>query len=180
MQPSKEATKEQLQIAREQGDVFNKALMNMKQETGQLATQHAGDYVIGATVEDAEGLYRLENGELNWIPPTGMNAHVEVVVRDASDGRFIPGLTVTATLFGPNGDEVGTEQLPFLWHPMLYHYGLDWNVPGEGDYRVHVHVDPPTFMRHDYKNGRRYAKPADVDLKLHIKPGKKISRDQKK
>ena len=29
MQPSKEATKEQLQIAREQGDVYNKALMNM-------------------------------------------------------------------------------------------------------------------------------------------------------
>ncbi len=174
MTPSMEATKEQLKLAREQGDVFGKAMAAMHKETGQLAIQRDGDYEIAATVEDAEGMYHLEDGKLRWVSPVGENAHIEVVVHDASDGRFIPNLTVTATLVAPDGSEVGTAVLPFLWHPMLYHYGLDWKVPEEGDYRVRVHVDPPKFWRHDYKNGERYASAADVDLTLHIKPGQKF------
>ncbi|MGA7668998.1 MAG: iron transporter [Nitrolancea sp.] len=174
MVPSMEATKEQLQRAKEQGDVYGNALAAMQEETGQLAVERAGDYEIGATVEEAEGLYQLENNEFRWISPEGENAHLEIVVRDAADGRFIPGLDVRATLFTSDGKEVGTHQMPFLWHPMLYHYGLDWKIPAEGDYRVHVRVEPPTFMRHDYKNGKRYGKPEEVDLTLHITPGQKF------
>jgi uncharacterized protein involved in high-affinity Fe2+ transport len=173
MKPSQEATKEQLQLAREQGDVYGKAIQAMGKETGQLKTQHVGDYEIGVTVEAAEGLYQLENGKLKWMEPTGENAHVEIVVRDASDGRFIPGLAVQATLSTSDGNEVGTHQMPFLWHPMLYHYGLNWKVPGEGDYRLHVRVDPPQFMRHDHKNGLRYASREEADFTLHIEPGQK-------
>ncbi len=174
MAPSMEATKEQLKLAREQGDVYGKALENMHKETGQLAMKRAGDFEIGATVEEAEGMYRLEDDELKWMSPEGKNAHLEITVRDAADGRFIPSLDITATLFSSDGKEVGTHQMPFLWHPMLYHYGLDWKVPAEGDYRVHVRVEPPRFMRHDLKNGKRYAKAEEVDLTLHIKPGQKF------
>lgn len=176
MVPSMEATKKQLQLAKEQGDVYGKALENMHTETGQLATRRAGDFTIGATVEEAEGMYRLEDRELTWMSPQDNNAHLEIAVRDAADGRFIPSLDVTATLFTSDGKEVGTHKIPFLWHPMLYHYGLDWKVPGEGDYRVHVRVEPPTFMRHDYKNGKRFARAEEVDLTLHIKPGQKSVR----
>ena len=46
--------------------------------------------------------------------------------------------------------------LPLLWHPMLYHYGRNWKVPADGEYTLHVRVKPPTFMRHDDVNGRRF------------------------
>ncbi len=174
MVPSMEATKEQLQLAKQQGDAYRKALENMHKETGQLAVKRAGDFEIGATVEEAEGMYRLDDGEYTWISPKGENAHLEIVVRDAADGRFIPGLDVSATIYSSDGNEVGTHKIPFLWHPMLYHYGRNLKVPCEGDYRVHVRVEPPTFMRHDYKNGKRYAQREEVDVTLHIKPGQKF------
>jgi len=85
MASSMEVTTDQLKLAREQGDVYGKALANMCKETGQLAMKRAGDYVIGATVEEAEGMCRLEDGELKWMSPEGKNAHLEVTVRDAAD-----------------------------------------------------------------------------------------------
>ena len=83
---------------------------------------------------------------------------------DAADGRFVPGVRVTATLVTSGGDEVGTYEHPLLWHPMLYHYGRNWTVPGDGDYTLRVHVEPPQFMRHDDVNGRRFCAPADVEF----------------
>jgi hypothetical protein len=60
-----------------------------------------------------------------------------------------------------------------LWHPWIYHYGRNWEVPGEGDYTVHVRIEAPTFMRHDHENGKRYAKPVEVAFTRHIAPGQK-------
>ena len=51
---------------------------------------------------------------------------LEVAVRDVADGRFIPGLTMYATLLDHNGVEIGTHQQPFLWHSWMYHYGRNW------------------------------------------------------
>ncbi len=98
---------------------------------------------------------------------------MEVAVRDAADGRFIAALTVTVKIVDPNGAEVGTHEQPFLWHPWLYHYGRNWEVPGDGTYRIQVHSDVPTFMRHDHENGRRFAEPIDVEFSREIKTGQK-------
>jgi len=84
---------------------------------------------------------------------------VEIAVLDGADERFVPGLTVTGTLIDPDGNEVGTHQHEMLWHPMLYHYGRNWAVPADGEYTLKVHIDPPTFMRHDEINGWQ---PVDV------------------
>ena len=68
---------------------------------------------------------------------------------------------------------MGTHEQSLLWHPMIYHYGRNWTVPSDGEYTLRVHVDPPTFMRHDEVNGRRFTEPADVEFE-----GVKVERGQ--
>jgi uncharacterized protein involved in high-affinity Fe2+ transport len=166
MDPSSdEASAEQLELARAQGDAYGRALELM---TGKVAEgggeRLAGDYLVGYAVEQAEGMYRLADGELTWQEPRDENLHLEVTVRDAADGRFVPDLTVHASLVAPDGREVGTHRQPLLWHPMIYHYGRNWRVPGDGRYRLRVRVDPPQFPRHDRINGRRFAEPVEVQF----------------
>jgi uncharacterized protein involved in high-affinity Fe2+ transport len=112
-----------------------------------------------------------------WEEPGDTNAHVEVAVCDAADGRFVPALTVYATLIDSSGKEIGTHQQPFLWRPTLYHYGRDWRLPGDGEYRLRIRIEPPIFPRHDKTNGKRYSQPVEVEFpNVQIKTGRKISK----
>ncbi len=138
--------------------------------------QAAGDYLIGYAVEEAEGMYLMQDGELVWHQPEDENVHVEVSVRDRADGRFVPGLTVHATLIDAAGNELGTHRQAFLWHPWLYHYGRNWKVPGDGAYRLRVQIASPDSPRHDKTNGRRFAEPVEVEFAdVSIETGQKQS-----
>lgn len=173
MRTSDESTRRQLELARNQGDALGAAVAAMDDESGVLV-QRAGDYEIAVAVEEAEGMWRPVDGELVWENPPDENCHVEVCVRDGADGRFVPGLEVSVTVVGPDGGDLGTQPLPFLWHPWLYHYGRNWAVPAEGAYRLRVRVERPGFMRHDHENGRRYAEPVEVEFTgVQIEPGRK-------
>ena len=172
MVSSEESTKDQLALARKQGEAYADAVQAMDKETG-ADIKAAGEYEVGIVVESAEGMYYMDGGRLVWKEPAEENAHVEVAVRDAADGRFVPGLTVSVTLTDSGGNALGTHEQPFLWHPWLYHYGRNWKVPGEGDYRVTVRIEAPTFMRHDHENGKRFAEPVEVEFERHITPGQK-------
>lgn len=176
-QPSDEATNRGLQLARQQGQAYQQALEYMSTQVAHGSKKAAGEYIVGYAVEEAEGLYHFNYGQLEWEEPRNANAHIEVAVCDAADGRFIPALTVYVTLIDANGREIGTHQQPFLWHPTLYHYGRNWQVPGDGDYRLRIRIEPPTFPRHDKTNGRRYTQPVEVEFsQVHIKAGRKISK----
>jgi uncharacterized protein involved in high-affinity Fe2+ transport len=158
-----EADAKQLELAREQGESYKRALEHMANVVAHDGgTQEAGEYLIGYAVEEAEGMYMWEDGELHWREPEDENLHVEIAVCDGSDGRFVPCLTVTGTLIDPDGNEVGSHEHPMLWHPMLYHYGRNWKVPADGRYTLKVRVDPPTFMRHDEVNGCRFKEPVET------------------
>lgn len=160
-----EADATQLSLARAQGDAYGAALDHMVSSVAHGGgVQAAGDYLVGYAVEEAEGMYSWVDGELVWQDPGEENLHVEVAVRDAGDGRFVPGLTVTVTLVAPDGTEVGTHEQPLLWHPMIYHYGRNWTVPADGEYVVRVRIDPPRFMRHDEVNGKRFTEPVEVEF----------------
>ncbi len=175
-QPSDEATKQGLQLAQEQGQAYQEALKYMTTQVAHGSKKPAGDYIVGYAVEEAEGLYHVRDGQLQWIEPTDANAHIEVAVCDGADGRFIPSLTVYATLIQSNGKEIGTHQQPFLWHPTIYHYGRNWQVPGDGDYTLRIRIEPPTFSRHDKTNGLRYSQPVEVEFSgVKIKTGRKQS-----
>jgi hypothetical protein len=56
---------------------------------------------------------------------------------------------------------------------MIYHYGRNWTVPMDGEYTSRVRVEPPTFMRHDEVNGRRFTELIDVEFR-----GVKVERGQ--
>lgn len=162
---SSEATQPQLDLAIAQGDAYGRALAHM---TGEVAKdggeKQVGQYLIGYAIEDAEGMYAYGDGELTWHNPDEENAHVEVTVRDAADGRFLPAVRVSATLIAPSGTELGPYDQELVWHPMMYHYARNWNLPEDGAYTLRVHVDPPTFMRHDEINGLRFTDPADLEF----------------
>ncbi|GGL99024.1 iron transporter [Deinococcus aerophilus] len=173
MKPSEEADAHQLKLARREGDAYQESLNYMVQEVADSgAVQRDGDYLIGYAQEKAEGMYApREEGTLEWTAPTDENCHIEVSVSDASDGRFLPQLTIHATLTG-QGETVGPFEVPFLWHPGLYHYGKNIRVPGDGEYDLTVRVEAPTFMRHDKQNGQRYARGAEVTFrKIQVKTG---------
>ena len=164
MEPSDEAEADELELAREQGAAYVEALEHMVEEVADGGGQkHAGPYIVGYANEEAEGMYRLRDGELEWQEPDG-NIHLEVSVRDAADNRFVPGLDVRLTILDESGEEVGTERMPMLWHPWLYHYGKNWTIPGDGTYTLRVEIDPPEFMRHDEKNGQRFSEPVRVEF----------------
>ncbi len=176
MQPRDEATETQLRLAKAQGDTFEQAVTRMITAEAHGAERPVGDYIVGYAVEKAEGMYQLHDGQLRWVEPQEENAHVEVVVSDGADGRFIPGLTVYATLIDSTGNEIGTHQQPFLWHPWLYHYGRNWQLPGDGIYTLRIRVEAPEFGRHDKINGKRFAEPVEVEfVKVGITTGQKQS-----
>lgn len=168
-----EASREQLDAARAQGEALRQAIDLMTNKVAHDGgMKEAGEYIVGYAVEEAEGMYVWSDGGLQWKEAEDANLHLEVVVCDASDGRFVPGLGITATLETKDGEEVGTNEQPLLWHPMLYHYGRNWTVPGDGQYRLRVVVDPPTFARHDKVNGRRFTERVTVEFEsVDVKTG---------
>ena len=174
-QPSDEADQHQLEMAREEGRLYQKSLRYMAEQVADGGgTQRAGDYIVGWAQERAEGMWHLHEGELRWHePPAGDNCHLEIAVADGADERFIPYLDIRATVIAKDGTEIGPLEIPFVWHPGLYHYGRNLQVPGEGEYTLRVHIAAPTFMRHDHENGKRYAEPVEAEFPgIHIKPGR--------
>ncbi len=164
-EPSHEVDEHQLEIAEMEGDAYREALRYMIEEvahTGRVV--EVEDYVVGFAQEEAEGLYRFEDGELVWREPDeSMNAHFEVAVLDRDDRRFIPYLEVTMTVVPEEGEKLSFG-LPFIWHPGLFHYGRNVELPGDGIYDIVIRVEPPTFHRHDRDNGDRYTEPVEMEF----------------
>jgi hypothetical protein len=136
-------------------------------KTGETANRRAqkktsGDYEISYRVEPAKGLYEFSGGQLEWKEPQDENVHVDVLVLDAADGRFVPGLHLVATLLDARGGQVSSNHLPFVWHPEEHHYGSNMKVPESGEYVLQVHVYPATFTRADKERGQRFL--ADVHI----------------
>ncbi|WP_135851386.1 iron transporter [Halorussus salinus] len=163
-QTSDEVDQTQLDLAQRAGDAYQDALDYMAEEVAHTGgKRESGDYVVGFVQEEAEGMYVLQDeGRFAWVEPDDENCHLEVAVCDAADGRFVPECTVVATLTGEDGEEVGPTRLPLLWHPGLYHYGKNLDVPGDGTYTIDLRVEPPMFERHDEQNGDRYGESVAV------------------
>jgi len=160
-----EADEVQLQHAVRQGDAYKDALAYMAEHVAKTGgVRPAGDYLVGYAIEDAGGMYVWTGGALEWRNPQVGNAHVEIAVCDGADGRFVPDLHITVELVAPDGSSLGPYEHPLMWHPMLYHYARDWDLPADGAYTLRIHIDPPHFLRHDEVNGRRYLEPVEVEI----------------
>lgn len=173
-QISDEADQNQLEMAKAEGAAYQKSLDYMVNEVADTGgKQRAGDYIVGFAQERAEGMYMLKSeGQLEWTEPEDENCHLEVSVSDAADGRFIPYLKVYAKLIAGDGQTLSSTEIPFVWHPGVYHYGRNLKVPGAGRYTLHLRIEPPEFMRHDEVNGKRYAETVEVTFEgVEIKLG---------
>ena len=166
IRPSEEGDRRALAPARAEGEAYGRALAHMTDAVADDGgVQPAGPYLAGYAVEQAEWMYRLADGALRWEGPGEANVHIEVAVRDAADGRFVPGLTIDVTLLDGSGAELGTHRLPLLWHPYLYHYGRNWAVPGDGACTLRVRIAPPEFMRQDEATGKRFAEEVRAEFR---------------
>jgi len=165
LQPSEEVDEQQLDLAREAGETYRQAVDYMIEEVAHTGgREREGDYVVGFAQEEAEGMYRMTEGDLEWVEPgDDENCHLEVTAAAAADGRFVPGLDVTATLEGED-ETIGPEPIPFVWHPGLYHYGANLTIPGDGTYDITIEIAPATFPRHDEQNGDRFAETVVVEF----------------
>ncbi|MBA8881818.1 iron transporter [Phyllobacterium myrsinacearum] len=173
--PSDEADAKQIAMAKKEGDAYHNSLRYMAEEVADAGGQkRAGDYIVAYAQERAEGMYMPDkSGRLKWSEPTDENCHLEISVSDAGDKRFVPYLTIKATLLPVTGAKIGPFEIPFVWHPGLYHYGRNIKVPGDGRYALHVTIEPPTFMRHDKINGKRYVDKVEVEFaNIEIKTGR--------
>jgi uncharacterized protein involved in high-affinity Fe2+ transport len=162
-------------LALAQGTTYALALDEMQTEDTH-ASCIIDDYIISIACEDAEGMYMdSDAGELRWmIPDKKDNLHFEVVVQDKDDKRFIPDLEVKAKILNEKKETVTTMTVPFIWHPFLFHYGINCSIPKAGKYVAEVTIKKPSFHRHDETYGNRYPKDVTVTLgPLSLKPGRK-------
>ncbi len=151
-----------LDLARAEGEAYQRSLRHVVEDVAHTgALRDVGDYVVGIAQEEAEGLYQLRDGSLEFVEPAAENCHLAVAVADAADGRFVPHLSVTAEL-STDGDAIGPVDVPYVWHPGLHHYGTNLTLPGDGTYDVRIGIEPAAFPRRDRENGDRYADAVEV------------------
>lgn len=152
-----EADARQLRLAREQGAAYRQALEHMVQIADCGGMQPAAEYLVGYALRPAEGSHDPADGTLVWSEPASDEVLLAVAVCDSSDGRFVPGLSVTATFVDGDGDDVATHELGLCWDPLLYHYASNVQRPADGEYALRVSAAPPAFSRHDRLHGDRFA-----------------------
>lgn len=159
-------------LAEDQGKAYSAALDYMKNMDNH-AEKEVDDYIISLASEEAEGTYQLENGELKWnTPKEGFNTHLEIVVRDKKDKRFIPGLKIKGKVYDEDKNLIVDTDFPFLWHPFLLHYGAFFKIPKSGKYKVEVEIPAPTFHRHDEIKGKRYGKDVKTEIEIEMETGR--------
>lgn len=155
---SDEAAPHQHRMAQAQGDTYVTALKHMAETVADVGAEAAaGDMIVAIAIEEAEGMWHREDDRLVWKEPEHASHHLEVSVRDGIDNRFIPGLIVDVRVLDSGGGQIFSGRLPQLWHPWLYHYGSNFDVPVSGPHTVEVAIASPDFPRHDRENGQRFA-----------------------
>lgn len=160
-----EDNKTKIELANQQGKSYQNAVDYLKKIVSSYQEEKVDDYIITVCAEEAEGLYQLEDGELEWQDPKeGLNSHIEIIVQDADDKRFIPELNVHATLFTKDKEIIQEKYHPFLWHPYVFHYGANWRIPAEGEYWVELKISAPRFHRHDVVKGKKYPRMINITL----------------
>jgi len=164
---SEESTSEQIKIGKEQGDSIQKALDEMMKIAEDGSEIESGDYLIAYIIENSEALYTFEDEELNWEEPKEENKHIEICIRDKFTKRFIPYLDVQIKLTNKETEKIIEKDLPFIWHPWLYHYGANIEIE-PGDYTLEIYAEAPEFSRHDEENGKIMTEPIEAEFDIEI------------
>jgi hypothetical protein len=157
MADKKSKAKKQEELARKQGDALI-ASMNLHLEELVHTVKKIDDYIVTVAFEGADGMYGVdEKGELEWNKPGKFGAmHAQIIIQDRDDKRFVPNLEISVRIFDNEGTVITESDAPFMWHPYVFHYGLETVLPDEGEYIVEVKIQKPGFARHTKNHGKRY------------------------
>lgn len=173
-----EAMEGQKELAEHEGKAYDNTVHEMYKQANDGRDTTFGDYIVTYAIEYAEGYWHYEGDKFRYMAENDMsgktNGHVEVSVRDAGTGRFMHGLDVTATLTKADGTSVSTKNVPFMWHPWLYHYGENWRVPKSDRYNLVLHIPPPSGRRYGKNAGAQFTRSIDLTFNnITVKAGQK-------
>lgn len=173
-----------LGLALNEGAALGRSLNEMANNVavgGGTTRDH--DYVAYVAFERSEGYWEPHGHTSDGIglrytieadESAAANAHLEIGMRDTLTGRFLPGMRPRATVLDARGRTVGTYEPPFMWHPWIHHFGMNFRVPNSGRYSVRVHADMPRYRRYGRLAEAMFAGPLDVEI-----PNLKIVTGQK-
>ena len=187
--PLTEAEEKQTTLMKIRGEAYHETTLAMYKQANDGKNKPVGDYRVGYAIEYAEAYWyfpEMEHhnnetahsaqssaatlGKLYYTTKVEAsarrNGHVEISVQDERTGRFMPGLRVTGTLTDAENHNVGTQAIPFMWHPWLYHYGENWRVNRSGTYHLHVHADAPPTVASGAKRAERWRNPSTRILRM--------------
>lgn len=164
---SDEATAQQLERARDQGNAVRQELDWVRAHQAAASAEMAvGEYRVAYTVTPALSYAEPgADGRLVRHDPAPGEVHLGIAIRDAADGRVVPGLTVRASLVDATGRVLDTRPLPFGYYPVLHRYGdnLRWPMDA-GPLTIRLEIAPPTYWRHDPSNGDRFRDSTTVEF----------------
>lgn len=169
--PLSDAAAAATELAQAPGAAYHQTLGALYENVNAGEARQVGDYLVGYAIDYALATWNLDEAknkfryEIDTEETTQLNAHVEATVQEARTGRFVPGLHLTATLADAQGHDLGTHELPFEWHPWVFHYGENWRVPRSGPaYRLRLRAEAPTFRRYGRTAGQVFSRRFDVSF----------------
>jgi hypothetical protein len=162
---STEGAQVEWHLAREQGDAYGDALERATQlAAGDSGERRTGDYWITYLLDSPRRIYTWAEGKPSWHEPEGANLYVGIAVRDATDGRFIPAMSVGVTLIDGAGKVVGAGEQSLVWDPLAHQYGRNWQVHGAGPHSMHVRIEPPSSVQPDQAAPGQAMRPLEVEF----------------
>ncbi len=157
-------------LAREQGDAYGDALRHAARlAAGDSGECRTGDYWITYLLDSPRRIHTSAEGKPPWHEPEGADLYVGIAVRDATDGRFIPAMSVGVTLIDGGGTVVGAGDQSLVWDPLAYQYGRNWHVEGEGPHSMRVRVEPLTRVQGASEQAMRPIEVEFSDLTLALR-----------
>jgi hypothetical protein len=153
-----------MHLARLQGDAYAQAAAHVLSEASGLGAEaRVGGYRIGYIARVEAGTETLgatcEHGDVELG-----TVSLGVIVRDAADGRFVPGLQVAVTIMEANGSELGCHSHALLWHPVAHQYARDWTLPRVVPLRVRVSVASTPLLRRSEIYSDRLAESVEIEF----------------
>lgn len=134
-----EVTQRQLSIARGQGDAYGAALEELSRRHGaRILERRSGAFRISSLTSPVDRSGGAGSGD-------GLDVWFSLFIRDVGDGRFVPCLSVEATLISATGAQDGPHTQTITWHPTTYHYGRAWRLSGDEPHHFLVHIAPAPF-----------------------------------
>ena len=153
---------------RRRGHVDNMAeelamMQQMVKEKG--AERTFGDYRVAYMLDAPQGWYEMRDGKLTWRPPApGETQHIEIAVLDSLTGKPLPMSPITVDVVDSQGNTVQSQQLAYIWDPMVDHYGANFSIPTAGTYTLRIRAPAPNILRHNQELGDRFTAPLDASF----------------